>query len=91
MPDVALFEPAGALFGGPDGLDPYRLLLPEMPRLLAEGGVAIFEFGIGQADALVALATDAGLQSCVANDLAGRPRALSLRLAKALGKGWPTV
>ena len=80
MPDVALFEPAGALFGGPDGLDPYRLLLPEMPRLLAEGGVAIFEFGIGQADALVALAADAGLQSQVADDLAGRPRALILRL-----------
>lgn len=80
MPDVARFEPAGALFGGPDGLAPYRLLLPEMPRLLADGGAAIFEFGVGQADALLALAADAGLKARVAPDLAGRPRALVARV-----------
>lgn len=79
MPDVANYEPAGALFGGVDGMDPYRLLLPEMPRLLADGGVAIFEFGVGQADALLQLAADAGLDARVANDLAGRPRALIAR------------
>ena len=91
MPDVALFEPAGALFGGVDGLDPYRILLPDMPRLLAEGGVAIFEFGVGQAAALLVLATGAGLDAHVENDLAGRPRALVVRLAKALGKARATV
>lgn len=80
MPDVVRFEPAGALFGGPDGLTPYRLLLPEMPRLLADGGAAIFEFGVGQADALLALAADAGLKARVAPDLAGRPRALVAQL-----------
>ena len=79
MPDVARFEPASALFGGADGLDPYRLLLPEMPRLLATGGVAIFEFGMGQAEALLVLAADAGLDARVAADLAGRPRALIVR------------
>lgn len=91
MPDVALFEPAGALFGGADGLDPYRLLLPEVPRLLAAGGVALFEFGVGQAGALLALAAEAGLEADVAPDLAGRPRALVVRLAKALGNGESSV
>jgi release factor glutamine methyltransferase len=91
MPDVVRFEPHGALFGGADGLDPYRLLLPEMPHLLADGGVAIFEFGVGQADALLAIAAESGLSARVAPDLAGRPRALIARLAKALGNGPASV
>lgn len=86
MPDVAEHEPAGALFGGPDGLTAYRRLLPDMPRLLEEGGVALFEFGVGQADALVAMAGGEGLCAEVANDLSGRPRVLLVRSAKALGK-----
>lgn len=76
MPDVARYEPAGALFGGPDGLGPYRLLLPEVPRLLAPGGVALFEFGTEQAELLVAIAEGLGLAARTVADLAGRPRAL---------------
>jgi release factor glutamine methyltransferase len=76
MPDVALFEPSGALFGGADGLDPYRLLLPEVGRLLAPGGVALFEFGAGQAEALVVLAGAHGAAARTVADLAGRPRVL---------------
>lgn len=79
MPDVARFEPAGALFGGADGLDPYRLLLPEVARLLAPGGVALFEFGAGQAEALVALAGAHGHGARTVPDLAGRPRVLVIR------------
>jgi release factor glutamine methyltransferase len=78
MPDVARYEPAGALFGGPDGLAPYRRLFPEVPRLLAPRGVAIFEFGPGQAGALQALAADAGMATRLAQDLAGRPRCIRL-------------
>ena len=76
MPDVALHEPAGALFGGADGLAPYRLLLPQVPALLALGGVALFEFGVGQEDALLAMAADAGLRAGLRADLSGRARAL---------------
>jgi release factor glutamine methyltransferase len=76
MPDVARFEPAGALFGGPDGLAPYRLVLPEVSRLLVPGGVALFEFGEGQADALVRMAEGLGHAARTVADLAGRPRAL---------------
>jgi release factor glutamine methyltransferase len=78
MPDVASYEPREALFGGPDGLDPYRGLFPEVPRLLAPGGVALFEFGTGQAGALEALAAGVGLAARVVPDLAGRPRAIRL-------------
>lgn len=81
MPDVALHEPAGALFGGADGLDPYRRLIPEMPERLAPGGVALFEFGEGQAEALRAMAMDSGLKADVAADLAGRPRVLKILAA----------
>jgi release factor glutamine methyltransferase len=76
MPDVERFEPAGALYGGADGLDPYRLLLPEVGRLLQPGGLALFEFGEGQADALLGLAATNGVQARIAPDLAGRPRVL---------------
>lgn len=78
MPEVAAHEPASALYGGADGLDPYRLLFPELPRLLAADGVALFEFGTGQADALQRLAQDCGLQAVIHTDLAGRPRAIEL-------------
>jgi release factor glutamine methyltransferase len=78
MPDVARFEPAAALFGGTDGLDPYRQLLPEVTRLLEPGGVALFEFGPGQSEALLALAFGLGLRARVALDLEQRPRVLVL-------------
>ncbi len=76
MPDVGRYEPAGALYGGADGLDPYRLLLPEVARLLAPGGVALFEFGQGQEALLVAMAQAAGHRAQTVADLAGRPRVL---------------
>lgn len=84
MPDVAAYEPPGALYGGADGLDPYRALLPQVARLLAPGGVALFEFGPGQAGALLQMATRAGLSARTADDLAGRSRALVLTPAKLL-------
>jgi release factor glutamine methyltransferase len=78
MPDVARYEPAGALYGGPDGLAPYRLLLPEVSRLLAPGGVALFEFGEGQAGPLLDMAVGLGAAARTVADLAERPRVLVL-------------
>lgn len=77
-PEVAGHEPAGALFAGPDGLDDHRILLPAVPALLAPGGVAVFEFGAGQAEPLMALAAGLGLGARVRADLAGRLRAIVL-------------
>ena len=69
-------EPAGALFAGPDGLDDYRVLIPQLPGLLAPDGVAVFEIGYRQAAAVSALATSAGFEATARRDLAGRSRVL---------------
>jgi release factor glutamine methyltransferase len=61
MPEVARHEPLSALAGGADGLDAYRALLPALPDLLAEGGLAVLEVGIGQAGPVESLARAAGL------------------------------
>lgn len=45
MPEVSAYEPSAALDGGPDGLDPYRLLLPWSVNVLRPGGTLILEVG----------------------------------------------
>jgi len=76
--DVRRYEPASALFAGADGLDDYRRIIPDLPRLLAVGGAAVVEIGWTQAEAVSAIARDAGLGPLLHNDLAGRPRAIRL-------------
>ena len=83
-PNVREWEPAGALFAGPDGLDDYRILIPQLPWLLAENGVAVVEIGAAQAEAVAGIAANIGFTAELRNDLAARPRALILRLG--LGK-----
>jgi release factor glutamine methyltransferase len=55
MPEVREHDPLRALDGGKDGLDIYRLLIPQLSRLLKPEGLAIFELGAGQADAVAEL------------------------------------
>lgn len=52
QPEVRDYEPALALFAGPDGLDVVRRLVHEAPARLRSGGSLIFEFGFGQAEAV---------------------------------------
>lgn len=78
-PQVRDFEPASALFAGPDGLDDYRVLIPRLPALINAGGRAIVEIGSSQTDAVTALAQAAGFRCELRRDLAGRARALILR------------
>jgi release factor glutamine methyltransferase len=75
---VREYEPDEALFAGEEGLDAYRELAPQLPRLLNPGGLAVVEIGADQADAVTALLARDGLKARAANDLAGRPRALLL-------------
>ncbi|HEY6872172.1 MAG TPA: peptide chain release factor N(5)-glutamine methyltransferase [Geobacteraceae bacterium] len=55
QPEVRDFEPTGALDGGPDGLDFYRLIIPAAPDHLNPGGWLLFEVGIGQAEQVLGL------------------------------------
>ena len=77
-PSVRRYEPEGALFAGPEGLDAYRVLIPQIPGLLCAGGVAIVEIGASQASAVSHLAEQAGLTATLFYDGAQRPRALRL-------------
>lgn len=79
-PCVQAFEPAGALFAGPDGLDDYRLLIPQLPRLLAQRGVALIEIGATQAQSVTAIAEACRFTVRLHHDLANRPRVLELTL-----------
>jgi len=80
-PEVAAFEPLGALTGGKDGLDAYRTLADLMPRFLKNQGLAAFEIGMGQSNAVVTLLKDAGLSALnVRRDLAGVERVICAEL-----------
>ena len=79
MPEVARYEPHRALDGGVDGMDAYRAILASLPGLLAPGGVAALELGLGQADAVAGLAQAQGLAfGGVRDDLSGIGRVLTL-------------
>jgi release factor glutamine methyltransferase len=65
------YEPAEALYGGEDGLDVYRRLVPAAAR----AAFVAFEIGAGQAAAVTALVREAGFQAIeVVPDLAGIER-----------------
>ncbi len=78
-PDVRQYEPASALYAGPDGLHEYRVLIPQIASLMNEDAAAILEIGHAQADAVTALAHAAGFATDLHRDLADRPRAVVLR------------
>ncbi|TCD06885.1 peptide chain release factor N(5)-glutamine methyltransferase [Erythrobacteraceae bacterium CFH 75059] len=79
--DVRDFEPGGALFAGADGLDAYRLLVPQLDALVADGGAVLLETGDAQGGAVLALAESCGWRGEVRHDLGGRPRLVALRRA----------
>ena len=79
MPEVRNHDPRLALDGGADGLDAYRAILGDLPRLLSAGGTAVLELGFGQAEAVAALAEASGLRvGDIRADLGGIPRAMVL-------------
>lgn len=77
--EVRDHDPLAALDGGADGLDAYRVLIPQAADLLAAGGVLIVEAGVGQSSEIGALMREAGLTSGTAPkaDLGGIPRAVA--------------
>lgn len=80
QPEVARFEPRAALDGGPDGLTPYRRLVPAAGRLLTTAGLAAFEVGAGQADSVAAMGVAVGLRHLATQpDLGAVPRVVLFR------------
>lgn len=81
-PEVRDHEPASALFAGADGLDDYRRIIPDLPRLLAPGGIALLEIGWTQGEAVSALMRGVGLDPVLHHDLGGRPRAIAAKMPR---------
>ncbi len=79
--EVRDHDPARALDGGADGLDAYRVLIPQVMQRLAPGGSLVVEVGHGQSDDVLGLMTAAGLtqQRPTKADLAGIRRAVAGR------------
>ena len=76
--EVADFEPALALDGGPDGLDVFRRLLELAPVALAPGGMLAVELFEGSLEDAAALVREQGGWASVEvrEDLTHRPRVL---------------
>lgn len=84
-PEVRDHDPRLALDGGPDGLDAYRALAPEVLRVLKPGGLFALEIGWDQAEAVSVLFREAGADGVsVTRDLGDRDRVVQGR-KKALG------
>lgn len=77
-PEVREHEPRLALDGGPDGLDAYRLLAPEILRVLRPGAPFAVEIGHDQAQTVMSLFKEAGAEGVrVAKDLSNRDRVVT--------------
>jgi release factor glutamine methyltransferase len=72
--DVRRHDPHLALDGGKDGLEAYRLIISDLPRILAPGGAAFLEMGRGQGPELAKIAEKAGFSTKLRADLAGIDR-----------------
>ena len=81
QPEVVDHEPSLALFAGDDGLDVIRRLLPQAEPRLRRGGLLLFEFGFGQADAVTQLISRSAGLTLVAlrRDLLDIPRVAVIR------------
>lgn len=77
QPEIKDWEPVEALNGGEDGLDYYRIIIPESKNYLKEHGYLVLEIGIGQSDEVKWMAEEAGFQDIIAiRDYSGIERIL---------------
>lgn len=78
--EVREWEPHTALFGGSDGLDFYRRLLPDTARYIKPGAFIVLEIGYSQLDPISAMIAGSTLELVDATpDLQGIPRTVCLR------------
>ncbi len=77
-PEVRDFDPRLALDGGPDGLDPFRIIAANAQDYLAPGGQLLVEIGYDQGSSVSALFAEHGFADIVVHkDLNGLDRVIS--------------
>jgi release factor glutamine methyltransferase len=82
-------EPRLALDGGDDGLAAYRNITAGLPQHVKPDGLAAFEVGIGQGDAVAALCREQGFSvTAVVNDYAGIDRMVFATREGSARAGW---
>lgn len=82
---VSDWEPAGALFAGPDGLDDVRVLVAGAPDRLVPGGWLVLEIGADQRDAVIELYERHGYTDVeIRLDAAGLPR-IAIGRSRSIG------
>jgi release factor glutamine methyltransferase len=73
--DIVRFEPAVALYSGPDGLTLVERLVTSVRARLADDGLFVMEFGFGQDEQVQAFALEAGWRDVsIKEDIQGIPR-----------------
>jgi release factor glutamine methyltransferase len=82
-------EPRLALDGGDDGLAAYRNITAGLPQHVKPDGLAAFEVGIGQGEAVAALCREQGFSvTAVVNDYAGIDRMVFAAREDSARAGW---
>ena len=83
-PEVAFFDPPGAVFGGPDGLEIIRTVVTASAALLRHGGRLGIEHDDTHANAVPELLRRRRVLTDVEahRDLAGKPRFATARRAR---------
>lgn len=91
--EVISFDPHRALYGGTDGLEPYRIITAQAHDYLTDGGWLLFEIGPTQAAAVSKMLGFFGFQNIeTRQDLAKRDRvvmgqkSVPINIAKPAGK-----
>jgi release factor glutamine methyltransferase len=80
QPEVRDWEPLNALDGGEDGLDYYRLIIPESIQYLKNNGIVMFEHGDGQSDHIAVILDETGFRSIeMIKDYSGKERVIQAR------------
>jgi len=81
QPEVRDFEPAMALFAGPQGTEMHRKIIAGAPAYLKQHGALIMEMGLGQAKFLTKMAQEAGSYGApeILKDLAGIERVIVVK------------
>ena len=78
--DVKAYDPQLSLIGGKDGLECYREIAKKISSNMSHEGLAFFEIGFGQKDAVIQLFSQSGLPLVnVWKDLNGLERVICVK------------